>query len=113
MSIDWNEITDAIAYKYGADSVAKPEEFWDSRQQARFERGYAKLHEKMLLIGLESEKIPTGDGFLVSSRVVKKQPDDRVCGMCNVFSFDVNDDIYMSKHGCCRTCYIKHVEGRE
>lgn len=37
----------------------------------------------------------------------------RTCPYCHVFSFDIKDDVYFAKYGCCYRCYVKYIEDRE
>jgi len=33
--------------------------------------------------------------------------------VCKIYSFNIQDDVYMNKFKCCFKCYVKHVEGRD
>ena len=35
------------------------------------------------------------------------------CPVCDTYSFNVKDDVYMNKFQCCWKCYIQWVEDRE
>lgn len=37
----------------------------------------------------------------------------RVCPMCEAYSFEIKDDLYFQKFGCCFSCYVKRIEGRQ
>ena len=52
------------------------------------------------------------DGVLLPKKLFIKES-ERTCPVCNVYSFNVKDDLYMSKFMCCHRCYIINVEGRE
>jgi len=36
----------------------------------------------------------------------------RVCPTCGIYSFEIKDDLYFQKFGCCFSCYVRHVEWR-
>ena len=52
------------------------------------------------------------DGFLISKKLFNKD-DNRNCPVCHTYSFELRDDVYMTKFDCCFKCYIQWVEGRE
>jgi len=52
------------------------------------------------------------NGFLVSKQLLNKD-NTRNCPVCDVYSFEIKDDLYMDKYECCYSCYIKWVEDRE
>ena len=52
------------------------------------------------------------DGLFISKKLLNKDS-NRSCPVCHVYSFDLNDDLYMNRYECCKKCYIKWVEGRE
>ena len=52
------------------------------------------------------------DGVLISKKLFNRD-DNRNCPVCNTYSFEIRDDIYMTKFDCCFKCYIQCVEDRE
>ena len=52
------------------------------------------------------------DGFLISKKLFNKD-NNRNCPVCQAYSFELRDDVYMAKFDCCFKCYIQWVEGRE
>ena len=52
------------------------------------------------------------DGFLISKKLFNKD-DNRNCPVCQAYSFELRDDVYMAKFDCCFKCYIQWVDGRE
>ena len=81
------KVEKAIADKYGVDTVQHPAKNWNP------------------------EKVEV-QGVLISKKLLNKDS-NRSCPVCNIYSFDTKDDVYMSKNQCCRNCYIKYVEDRE
>ena len=49
------------------------------------------------------------DGFLIGKKLLTKR-DTRTCPVCDTYSFDIKDDVYMNKHECCYKCFIQYVE---
>ena len=67
--------------------------------------GFKHLH-------IESERTYYDLGLIASKKLLNKDS-NRVCSVCDVYSFDRRDDVYMSKFGCCNKCHIQWIEGRE
>ena len=67
--------------------------------------------EQKQTAGEASNKVEN-DGFFVSKKLLNKES-QRTCPVCNVYSFDMKDDIYMNKFECCYNCYIQYVDNRE
>ena len=108
---DYNKIAkleQAIKQKYGEDAVKHPMSDWDDEKEKEYLEQLKKLRYKH---SSSSRKVET-DGFFVSEKLLSKNT-NRTCPECQVYSFKVTDDVYMSKYQCCEMCYIKWVEGRE
>ena len=58
-----------------------------------------------------SEKVEI-DGVLVPKKLINRET-ERVCPVCKIYSFKIEDDMYMAKYECCTDCYIQYVEDRE
>jgi hypothetical protein len=52
------------------------------------------------------------NGILVSQKLLSRET-NRTCPVCEIYSFDKKDDVYMNKFKCCFGCYIQYVEDRE
>ena len=52
------------------------------------------------------------DGFLISKKLLNRD-NNRICPICDIYSFEIRDDIYMNKFDCCFKCYIQWVIDRE
>ena len=59
----------------------------------------------------QEEKVET-NGYFISKKLLNKET-NRTCPVCDTYSFDLKDDVYMSKFECCFKCYIQWVEDRE
>ena len=70
-----------------------------------------ELAQKVKRLTEKTEKMEV-QGVLISKKLLNKDS-NRVCSVCDVYSFDRRDDVYMSKFGCCNKCHIQWIEGRE
>lgn len=102
----------AIAEKYGEETVQNPRSQWNEDKEEEYLKQLKEQVEKNRTRKKKSTKVET-NGFLVSQKLFTKDTTERVCRKCKIFSFKVQDDIYMSKYGCCFKCFIQYVEGRE
>lgn len=98
----------AIADKYGKETIAHPKADWDDEKEMEYlnelKTNYRRLNEEQ-----EKEEV---NGVLISKELLNKKT-NRSCPTCNSYSFKSRDDLYMTKFGCCFSCYIQFVEGRE
>ena len=111
---DWNyvaKLEKAIEQKYGKEAVQNPNSSWDDVKEKEYLEQLKKVSAKEQRIDAQKEKVNAG-GFLVNKKLLSKES-NRVCPVCDTYSFKAKDDVYMSKHECCFNCYIKYVEGRE
>ena len=104
------KIEQAIAKKYGDQTVQHPKKDWTDEKEKEYLQQQRELHYK-LLQEEDIDKVEV-NGVFVPKKLIKKNS-NRSCPVCNVYSFKSNDDVYMSKFGCCEKCYIQWVEGRE
>tara|TARA_R100000008_G_scaffold61556_1_gene38900 strand:- start:832 stop:1227 length:396 start_codon:yes stop_codon:yes gene_type:complete len=101
----------AIAKKYGMEATINPKFYWNSDK----EKDYLEQLKEAVELDREqehkTEKVEI-NGVLISKKLLNKET-ERKCPVCSIYSFDVRDDVYMSKYDCCWKCYIQHVEDRE
>ena len=114
MKKDLNEIARyemAISKKYGKDAIQHPKVNWDEEKEAAYQQQIKELYKKEKNISQKIEKIEI-DGILISKKLFNKD-NNRNCPVCQTYSFELRDDVYMAKFDCCFKCYIQWVEGRE
>jgi len=114
MKKDLNEIAkyeNAISKKYGKEAIQHPRAEWNDEKEKDYQAQIKDLYQKEVEQREKSEKIEV-DGVLISKKLFSKDA-DRTCSVCNVYSFDLRDDVYMTKFSCCFRCYIQWVESRE
>ena len=102
----------AIAKKYGADAVNNPRQFWDEEKEKRYLEQSQDLNKKFEKINDQTEKVDHG-GFLINKKLLSRENIKRTCTVCEKYSFNLQDDLYINKFETCYICYIKWVEGRE
>jgi len=101
------KVEQAIKEKYGDEAVQNPKSTWDSEK----EKEYLKQIKKISQSYKAKEKVEV-EGVLMPKKLIRKES-TRTCPVCNIYSFNMKDDLYMVKFKCCWKCYIEHVEGRE
>ena len=104
-----SQIEQAIAKKYGNESVQNPKANWTDEKEKEYLDELKKIYNSSTSQEGTEEEV---NGVFISKKLLKRES-KRSCPVCNVYSFKSNDDIYMSKFECCEKCYIQWVEGRE
>ena len=114
MSKDPNDIAaveKAISKKYGSETIANPKSTWDEEKEREYIEQLKKIAEKESSLSESRDKVEL-NGFLLSKKLINKTG-GRECPVCDTYSFDKKDDLYMNRFECCLKCYINFVEGRE
>ena len=101
----------AISKKYGKEAIKHPQADWDDEKEKEYQKQSKALYKKEKEIREKTEKVEV-DGFLISKKLFTKDS-NRICPTCHSYSFELRDDVYMTKFDCCFKCYIQWVEGRE
>jgi hypothetical protein len=101
------KIEKAILEKYGEETIQNPKTNWDEEK----EKAYLEQIRKIAKSRRPKEKV-TVNGILMPKKLFNKES-KRTCPSCQVYSFDMKDDLYMVKFKCCYKCYVQHVEDRE
>ena len=101
----------AIAQKYGTEAIDNPRKFWTPEKEQEYIQQSRLSAQKIRKNETQVEKIEQ-DGFLINKKLLSKSS-NRTCPVCEVYSFDNRDGLYMSKFSACRKCYIRWIENRE
>ena len=104
-------IEKAILKKYGDEAVANPKAFWTDEKEKEYLKELKELYKKEIKQQEDTEKVEK-DGFFLSKNLITKKS-KRKCPICDIYSFDLKDDVYMNKFECCFKCYVQWVENRE
>lgn len=114
MKKDLNDIAaveKAISNKYGKEAITNPKSTWDDSKEKEYIEQVKKIAQTQRDDPKKGSKVEL-NGFLVSEKLINKKS-KRTCPVCDVYSFDKKDDLYMNRFGCCFKCYVCFVEGRE
>jgi len=105
-------IEKAITGKYGKEAVKNPKSGWDDDKEAEYIEQQKKLAEKLNSVSEDDDRVEL-DGVFVSKKLLNREKTNRICSICEIYSFDMRDDLYMNKFDSCFDCYIEFIEGRE
>ena len=97
----------AISRKYGDEAILNPMANWSEDKEKDYLEQLKSLDKKETY----SEKVEI-NGVLVPKKLINRET-ERVCPVCKIYSFKIEDDMYMAKYECCTDCYIQYVEDRE
>jgi hypothetical protein len=113
VSADHNKIAKlekAIKTKYGDEAVRNPLSNWDEGKEEEY-------IEQIKEVAAEEKERQHSEkeyysGFFVDKKLLSKES-NRICPVCNEYTFDLKDDVYLNKWESCHKCYIQWIEGRE
>jgi hypothetical protein len=111
MEKDLNEIAmyeKAIKDKYGNEAIQNPKKNWDEEKEAKYLEELKAFYKR----STRQKKREEVEGFEVIHKKADKNM-ERTCPVCETYSMNSADDLYMNKFQCCFNCYIQYVEGRE
>ena len=114
MKKDLNKIAyveKAIAKKFGKEAIINPKSNWTDEKEEEYLEDLKEFYSRQRKRSDNNEKIEE-EGFLLSKNLISKES-KRVCPVCEEYSFNMKDDLYMNKFECCWKCYIQWVEDRE
>jgi len=101
----------AIADKYGEEAIQNPKYSWTPEKEKEYIEQVKKIKEKRNQKQDASEKVET-NGFLINKKLLNREQ-KRNCPVCESYSLEMKDDVYMTKFECCFKCYIQYIEDRE
>ena len=105
------KIEKAMAKKFGQETIVNPKSGWTDKKEEEYlqqlKEFYIKQRKK-----IDNDEKTEEEGFLLSKNLINKKS-KRVCPICDKYSFDIRDDLYMNKFECCRMCHVQWIEGRE
>ena len=101
----------AISQKYGQEAINNPRRFWDEEKEKDYISQSQEEQKKFSKLAETQDKVEL-DGFLINKKLLIRDH-SRTCPVCEKYSFDFRDDLYMNKFEACFRCYILHIEGRE
>ena len=105
------KVEKAIAQKYGTETILNPKSFWNEEKEKDYLEQVKENNKKQASIEDKEHKVEF-NGVFISKKLLNKDT-NRTCPVCNIYSFSIEDDLYMNKFKCCSKCYVQYVEGRE
>ena len=104
-------IEKAIAKKYGTETIINPKAFWTDEKEEEYLEQVKEFYKEEKKKEEQADKVEKDGFFLPKNLITKKSK--RKCPVCDIYSFERKDDLYMNKFECCFKCYIQYVEDRE
>jgi hypothetical protein len=105
------QVEQAISKKYGEETIQNPRSNWSKEKEEEYLKQIKELNKKQQKISETKDKVEV-NGFFMSKKLLNKNS-KRECPVCETYSFEMKDDLYVNKFECCFNCYIQWVEGRE
>ena len=106
-----DKVEKAISEKYGEETIQSPRANWTRSKEIEYLKQLRKLAQDQNPESEPEDKVEV-DGVLIPKKLFMKET-NRVCTSCGGYSFNIRDDLYMTKFKCCFECYVQHIEGRE
>lgn len=100
----------AVKEKYGDLATQNPKQFWDETKEKEYIHQQKEFVSKQYKNEETREKIDL-DGVLLPKKLINKNT-NRECSLCNKYSFDKRDDLYINKFNACYKCYMCKLEGK-
>jgi len=100
----------AVKEKYGDLATQNPRHFWNEEKEKQFLEDQKNFFIKKYKNEEDKEKIEV-DGVLLPKKLINKNI-ERVCSICNKYSFDKRDDVYIVKFKSCYKCYLCNLEDK-
>ena len=105
------KIEKAIAEKFGTETILNPKALWNEDKEKEYLEQVKELNQKQTILEDKEHKIQF-DGVFISKKLLNRES-NRTCPICLIYSFSLEDDVYMNRFKCCHKCYVQWVEGRE
>ena len=103
------KIEKAMSKKFGKETIVNPKSGWSDEKEQQYLKDLKSFYSEEYK---EAEDKINEDGFFIPRNLINKEI-NRVCPVCETYSFSGRDDLYMNKYQCCHTCYLKWVEHDE
>lgn len=101
----------AVKEKYGEEATLNPKQFWDEQKEKQYIEDVKKASSIEYKNLQTQEKIEV-DGLLISKKLINKK-ELKECSMCNIYSFNKKDDLYLNKFKVCYKCYVCNIEDKK
>ena len=93
------------------ETILNPKSLWNEEKEKEYLEQIQELNKKQTILEEKQHKVDF-EGVFISKKLLNKET-NRTCPVCSIYSFSMEDDVYMNKFQCCKKCYIIYVEDRE
>lgn len=100
----------SMSQKYGAEAIQNPAQGWTPDKELKYIEEVKEARKKEYAAEQSNEKVDL-NGVLLPKKLINKNS-DRTCKFCKAYSFNRNDDLFLTKFKSCFKCYIEKIEGR-
>jgi len=100
----------AVKDKYGEIATANPKQFWDEEKEKQFLKDLSEVSKKEFELNKTKELVES-DGILIPIKLLNKS-ENKICKLCNKYSFNKKDDVYLNRFKVCYKCYCCELEGK-
>jgi len=101
----------SVREKYGELTITNPKGNWNPEKEKEYLEQVKESYKKEFLAEQTQEKMDLG-GVLIAKKLFNSN-NNRQCNECKKYSFNRDDDVYLTKYQVCTICYIAKFEGRE
>jgi hypothetical protein len=101
----------AVKEKYGDLATQNPKQFWDEVKEKEFIEQQKEFINKIYSHQESREKVEV-DGVLLPKKLINKN-NNSICSICNKYSFEKRDDLYINKFKACYRCYLCKLEDKK
>jgi Skp family chaperone for outer membrane proteins len=98
----------AVKEKYGDLATQNPKQLWDEEKEKSYIEQQKELTQKLYKNSETREKVEI-EGVLLPKKLISSNS-NRTCSICNKYSFDKRDDLYINKFKACYKCYVCKLE---
>lgn len=104
-------LENAVSKQYGEIATLNPKSLWTPDKEQDYLEQVREAVKKEAAAEQSQERVDLGGVFIAKKLLTKNV--ERRCAYCQNYSFNRDNEVYLTKYGSCHVCYIKHIEGRK
>ena len=97
------KVEKAIAKKYGYETIQNLKANWTPEKEKEYIKQVREFYKRQQKLDEKSEKVEV-EGVFIPKKLLNKKS-KRTCPVCDIYSFNSKDDVYMNKFDCCFNCF--------
>jgi hypothetical protein len=103
-----------VEKKYGKDAVINPKSLWNPSKEEDYQRQLKEYKSQKFRNSFSSGgSVEEGEGFFVYRKLINTVKSKKCLHpQCNRTTYNVKDEVHITKFDTCFTCYVHYVEGR-